>query len=343
MTRQTVVITGASAGVGRAVAWLFARQGARIALLARGRAGLEGVQREVESLGGEALTIPADVASAEQVESAAETIESQLGPIDVWINNAMASVFSRAAEMPADEHRRVMEVSYLGYVHGTLSALRRMQPRDRGAIVQVGSALAYRGIPLQSAYCAAKHAVQGFTESVRCELMHDGSQVRISMVQLPALNTPQFEWVRSRMPRRPQPVPPIFQPEVAAEAIALAARQYRREWWVGGSTVTAVLGNKLAPNLADRYLARTGFDSQQYDGKIDANRPDNLFRPVDDDRDFGAHGEFDARARGQSWQFWANKHRRWLAVAAGVVGALAAAGAGGWLSPTRSSLEHEPV
>lgn len=229
---EVVVVTGASAGVGRATARAFARRGASVALLARGSDGLEAARAEVVSLGGNALVIPTDVADPEQVEAAAAQVEESLGPIDVWVNNAMVSVFSPATETPAAEYKRVTEVTYLGYVYGTLAALKRMVPRDSGVIVQVGSALAYRGIPLQSAYCGAKHAIQGFTESVRCELLHDGSNVKITMVQLPALNTPQFGWVKSRLPRRPQPVLPIYQPEVAADAIVWASRHYRREWHV---------------------------------------------------------------------------------------------------------------
>src|SRR5215218_2864905 len=260
---EVVVITGASAGVGRATAREFARRGAHVALIARGRDGLEGARREVERAGGRALVLPLDVSDADAVEQAAELTVRELGPIDVWVNNAMLSVFSPVTEMRPEEYKRVTEVTYLGYVYGTLAALRRMLPRDRGVIVQVGSALAYRGIPLQSAYCGAKHAVQGFTESVRCELIHDGSGVKITMVQLPALNTPQFGWVRNRLPRKPQPVPPIYQPEVAADAIVWAARHYRREWVVGGSTALAIAGDKVAPGLGDWYLARQGYDAQQ--------------------------------------------------------------------------------
>src|SRR5688500_18035584 len=244
---EVVVITGASAGVGRATARAFASRRASIGLLARGREGLEPARQEVEELGGRALVVPTDVADSDQVESAAVAVEAAFGPIDVWVNNAMVSVFSPAKQMTAAEFRRVTDVTYLGYVYGTLAALRRMLPRDRGTIIQVGSALAYRGIPLQSAYCAAKHAIQGFTESVRCELMHERSNVKITMVQMPAVNTPQFGWVKSRLPRNPQPVPPIFQPEVAADAIVHAAQQYRREWYVGWPTVKAIVGDKLAP------------------------------------------------------------------------------------------------
>src|SRR5690348_16456315 len=272
--KEIVVITGASAGVGRATACEFARHGAWIGLIARGKDRLEAARREVEKLGGRAIAISCDVADAEAVEEAAEQVERELGPIDVWINNAMASVFSPVKEMEAEEYRRVTEVTYLGCVHGTLAALRRMLPRNRGRIIQVGSALAYRGIPLQSAYCAAKHAIQGFNDSLRAELLHDRSNVKLTMVQMPALNTPQFDWVKSRLPRKPQPVPPIFQPEVAAEAIVWAADHYRREWYVGGPTVLAIVGNKIAPSLGDWYLSRQGYDAQQYDGHVSSDRRD---------------------------------------------------------------------
>ncbi|HYS27331.1 MAG TPA: SDR family oxidoreductase [Vicinamibacterales bacterium] len=254
-TPQVVMITGASAGVGRATACAFARRGASIGLLARGRAGLVGAARDVEDAGGRAVILPADVADADRVEAAAAILEETCGPIDIWINNAMASVFSPIRDMDASEFRRVTEVTYLGVVHGTLAALRRMSPRGRGVIVQVGSALAYRGIPLQSAYCAAKHAVEGFCDSLRSELLHDRSGVRVTMVQLPALNTPQFDWVKSRLPNRAQPVPPIFQPEVAADAIVWAADHPRREYFVGFPTVEAIVGDRVAAGLADRYLA----------------------------------------------------------------------------------------
>ena len=318
-----VVITGASAGVGRALAQAYAARGARLGLLARGPDGLEGAQRDVESRGGQALIVPTDVADAAQVEAAAAMVEAAFGPIDVWVNNAMVSVFSPIKEMTADEFRRVTEVTYLGYVHGTLAALRRMLPRDAGVIVQVGSALAYRGIPLQAAYCGAKHAVQGFTDSLRCELLHDGSRVRVTEVQMPALNTPQFGWVKSRLPRKPQPVPPIFQPEVAAEAILWAIDNERAEVYVGFPTVVAIAGNKIAPRVADRYLARNGYESQQTDEPVDPDRVDNLWAPVPGDH--GAHGDFDRRAHSWSWQLWASMHRRWLALGATAAVALLAA------------------
>ncbi len=323
---EVIVVTGASAGVGRAAVREFAKRGARIGLLARGIDGLDGAKREVEAAGGRALALPTDVADAKQVESAAEAVEREFGPIDIWVNDAMCSVFSPAKEMTPADYRRVTEVTYLGFVYGTLAALKRMLPRDRGIIVQVGSALAYRGIPLQSAYCGAKHAIQGFTESVRCELIHDRSNVKITMVQMPALNTPQFDWVKSRLPRKPQPVPPIYQPEVAADAVWWAAHHYRREWYVGGSTAVVIIGNKIAPGFGDWYLAQQGYGSQQYDGLVGPDRRNNLYEPVDQDRDFGAHGDFDSRATSSSAQLWADQHLGWLALAgAGLLG-LAAAG-----------------
>jgi NAD(P)-dependent dehydrogenase (short-subunit alcohol dehydrogenase family) len=321
---RVVVITGASAGVGRATAIAFARHGARVALLARGRAGLDGAVRDVTAAGGRALPIEVDVADADRVDEAASTVERELGPIEVWVNNAMTSVFSPVKEMTAADYRRVTEVTYLGVVHGTLSALRRMLPRNRGSIVQVGSALAYRGIPLQSAYCASKHAIQGFCDSLRAELLHDRSGVRVTMVQLAAMNTPQFEWVKSRLPDRPQPVPPVFQPEVAANAIVWASRHDRREVFVGAPTVTAIEGNKVLPGLGDRYLARTGYGSQQTGEPERPARPDNLWAPVDRTRDFGAHGRFDSCARGWSSQLWMTEHRAQLAAAMSVALALGA-------------------
>ena len=309
-TPQVVVVTGASAGVGRATVRKFARHGARIGLLARGTDGLKAARREVEELGSKALVVPTDVANADEVESAAAGIEAEFGHIDIWINNAMTSVFSPIKKMTPEEFRRVTDVTYLGYVYGTLSALKRMLPRDRGVIVQVGSALAYRGIPLQAAYCAAKHAVQGFCDSLWCELLHDKSNVKLTMVQMPALNTPQFGWVKSRLPRKAQPVPPIFQPEVAAEAIYFAAHNPQREFYIGLPTVKAIVADKIAPGLLDRYLARTAFDAQQYDGAEDPDRPDNLLQPVAGDH--GAHGAFDSRASDCSPQLWASEHRGFL-------------------------------
>jgi NAD(P)-dependent dehydrogenase (short-subunit alcohol dehydrogenase family) len=304
MERSVVVITGASAGVGRAAVRAFARQGANVGLIARGLDGLEGARREVEAMGGRALVLPADVSDHNAVEAAAEQVERELGPIDVWVNNAMVSVFSPVKDMEPDEFRRVTEVTYLGVVYGTLAALKRMLPRDRGAIVQVGSALAYRGIPLQSAYCGAKHAIQGFSESLRCELLHDGSHVHVTMVQLPAMNTPQFDWVKSRLPRKAQPVPPIYAPEIAADAIVWAAMR-RREMSVGAVTTGVIWGNKLAAGLGDRYLARTGYDSQQTDEPADPHRPDNLWHPLPGDR--GPHGRFGDRTTHSSPQTWVNE------------------------------------
>jgi short-subunit dehydrogenase len=321
---EVVVITGASAGVGRAVVREFAGHGAHIGLLARGREGLEGAKRDAESLGGKAIAIPTDVADPGQVEEAASRVEEELGPIDIWVNDAMATVFSPFSEITPEEYKRATEVTYLGFVYGTMSALRRMRPRGRGTIVQVGSALAYRAIPLQSAYCGAKFAIRGFTDSVRTELMHEGSGVHITMVQLPAHNTPQFGWGRTKMPRHPQPVPPIYQPEVAAEAVYWAAHHRRREVWVGTSSVMVILANKLGPALVDRYLARTGYSSQQTDQPVDPDRPDNLFTPVDEEEDRGAHGIFDEQAHEKSPQLWATKNRGWLALA-GVAGVACAA------------------
>jgi NAD(P)-dependent dehydrogenase (short-subunit alcohol dehydrogenase family) len=322
---QVVMVTGASAGVGRAVARELGRQGASVGLLARGRAGLEGARREIEELGGRVLVLQADVADAGAVEDAALALERELGAIDVWINNAMVSVFSPVREMTPEEYRRVHEVTYLGYVHGTLSALRRMLPRDRGVIVNVGSALAYRGIPLQSAYCAAKHAVQGFTDSLRAELLHEGRGVRVTEVHLPAVNTPQFGWVKSRLPNKARPVPPIHQPEIAAEAIIHAIDNERRELWVGWPTVKAIVGNRLAAWYADRRLAADGYEAQQLpDTPDDPDRPHNLWRPVDEEVDHGAHGTFDEQARETTTQLWFARNRKPLV--AGALGAgLAAA------------------
>ncbi|MGE5594928.1 MAG: SDR family oxidoreductase [Hyphomicrobiales bacterium] len=317
-----VVVTGASAGVGRALARTFATHGYNLGLIARGRDGLEGARREAHELGVAAAICPLDVSDAAAVEEAAGYFERELGPIDIWVNNAMVSVFSPAREMKPEEYRRVTEVTYLGYVYGTLAALHRMLPRDSGTIVQVGSALAYRGIPLQSAYCGAKHAIQGFTESVRSELLHDGSHVRLKMVQLPAVNTPQFGWVKSRLPHQPQPVPPIFQPEPVAEGIFRAATHHRDETFLGWPTVEAIWANKAAPRILDRYLARAGFDSQQTGEPVSPDRQDNLWGPVPGDH--GAHGAFDARARGADWQMTVTKHRgaiaTGLATAAGLTG-----------------------
>jgi len=314
--KEVVVVTGASAGLGRAIAREFGHHGASVGLLARGVEGLEGAKREIEDGGGRALVLPTDVADADAVEAAAKSVEETLGPIDIWVNNAMASVFSPVKKMKAEEYKRVTEVTYLGVVYGTLSALKRMLPRDRGMIVQVGSALAYRSIPLQSAYCAAKHAIAGFTDSLRCELIHDHSKIRLTMVQMPALNTTQFGWVKSRLKDKAQPVPPIFQPEVGARAIYWAAHHNRREVYVGAPTVEAIVGNKIAPGLLDHYLGRTGYASQQTSQPEDPHRPDNLWKPVPGDH--GAHGTFDSRAHDQSYELWADLHRNWLALTVGV-------------------------
>lgn len=310
---DVVVVTGASAGVGRATARAFADEGAQIGLLARGKAGLEGARQDVEEAGGEALVVQTDVADPEQVAAAADAVEDEFGPIDIWVNNAMTSVFSPATEMDADEYKRVTDVTYLGVVHGTQAALNRMVPRDDGTIVQVGSALAYRGIPLQSAYCGGKHAIQGFTESVRTELLHKDSAVQLSMVQMPALNTPQFDWVRSRLPDNPQPVPPIYQPEVAADAIVWTAYHDRDELWVGLPTAKAILGNRIIPRYLDRLLAQSAWNAQMTDTTANPDRPDNLHEPVDDEIDYGAHGSFDDQAREHSPQLWATTHRGELA------------------------------
>jgi NAD(P)-dependent dehydrogenase (short-subunit alcohol dehydrogenase family) len=315
-TSRVVVVTGASGGVGRAVARRFGARGDRVALIARGEAGLSGAADDVDAAGGEALTMSVDVADHAALQTAAEDVERTLGPIDVWVNAAFSSVFAPFTEIEPEEFRRVTEVTYLGYVYGTRAALSRMLPRNRGTIVQVGSALAYRGIPLQSAYCGAKHAIQGFHESLRCELLHRRSRVRTTMVQLPAVNTPQFSWLRSRLRRHAQPVPPIFQPEVAAAAVVYAAdHPRRREYWVGGSTVATLVANAVAPGILDRYLARTGFQSQQTDQPHDPTQPGNLWRPADDrvGHDYGAHGEFDEQAKTRSWQLWASQHHGLLA------------------------------
>ena len=326
MPVETVVVTGASAGLGRAIAKQFEKRGAQVVLLARGRQGLDAAAAEIEEAGGKALAVPTDVSDAAAIEAAAEQAEQRFGPIDVWVNNAMVSVFSPVKEMKAEEYKRATDVTYLGVVYGTLAALRRMLPRDRGTIVQVGSALAYRSIPLQSAYCGAKHAIIGFTDSLRCELIHDKSRVRVTMVHMPAMNTPQFGWVKSRLAHKPQPVPPIYEPEVGARAVYWAAHHDRREIYVGAPTVGAIVGNKIAPGMLDHYLGRTGFESQQTSEVDDPTRPDNLWEPVDASEDRGTHGTFDDRSHPVSYQTWADFHRRSLAVglgvAAGAIGAL---------------------
>ena len=318
---QVVVITGASAGIGRATARAFAARGARIGLVARNREALEAARAEVEARGGEAIVAIADVADADAVERAASEIENAFGPIDVWVNNAMASVLGPIRELSADEFRRVTEVTYLGVVNGTLAALRRMLPRDDGVIVQIGSTLAYRGIPLQAPYCAAKHAIQGFHDSLCTELLHDRSKVRATMVNLPAVNTPQFRWLRNHMPRKAKPFGAIFDPEVAARAIVWASEHPRRELNVGWSTSQAIIANAFAPQLLDRYLARIGYDAQQGDEPEEPGRADNLFAPVPGDA--GAHGAFSDKAKSVSPQLLANTHRGAIGA---VVGVLAAVG-----------------
>jgi NAD(P)-dependent dehydrogenase (short-subunit alcohol dehydrogenase family) len=323
MTRVSVV-TGASGGIGRATARALAARGDAVALIARGEDGLAGAAEDVRRAGGTPLPLEVDVADFDAVEEAAARVEKDLGPIDLWVNDAFSSVFARFVDIDMAEFRRTTEVSYLGYVHGTKAALNRMIPRDRGVIVQVGSALAYRGIPLQSAYCGAKHAIQGFHESLRVELLHDKRNVHVTMVQMPAVNTPQFSWVLSKLPKKAQPVPPIYQPEVAARAVLYAAdHPKRREYWVGGSTAATLAANALAPGILDRYLARTGFDSQQTDQSRPADQPTNLWEPADgrQEADAGAHGEFDDKAKNRSFQLWASQHHGLLAAAGGALAA----------------------
>lgn len=305
---QVVVVTGSSGGVGRAIAHAFAKRGAHIGLLARGAEALDTVVKEVESLGGRALAVPTDVSDHAQVEAAALAVEARFGQIDVWVNDAMATVFAQFSDLEPDEFKRATEVTYLGTVYGTMVALSRMKPRDHGAIIQVGSALSYRAIPLQAAYCGAKFAIRGFTDSVRVELLRDKSKVSLTMVQLPGVNTTQFNWCRSKMPDHPQPVPPIYQPEIPAEAVYWASQHHRREVWVGASAVMAILGNRVAPSIADRYLARTGFKGQQMQGRpVSRDRPDNLFEPLP--KLAATHGIFDAEAKTRSPQMWMATHR----------------------------------
>jgi len=323
---RTVVVTGATGGIGRATAVAFGGRGDTVALIARGAAGLDGAAREVEQAGGRAVPIATDVADADAVFATAEKVETDVGPVDVWVNDAFTSVFAPFDKIAPDEYRRVTEVSYLGYVYGTMAALKYMKPRNRGTIVQVGSALAYRGIPLQTAYCGAKHAIQGFNEALRCELLHEKSGVHVTMVQMPAVNTPQFSWVLSRLRRHAQPVPPIYQPELAARGVLYAAdHPGRREYWVGASTAGTLAANAIAPGLLDRYLARTGFGSQQTPQPKDPHAPANLWEAADDadGHDYGAHGVFDDRSHSHDPQLWASQHHG-LIGALGVVGAAAA-------------------
>ncbi|WP_334172578.1 SDR family oxidoreductase [Sinomonas sp.] len=335
--RRVVVVTGASGGIGRASAVAFGREGDAVALLARGEAGLAGAAAEVEAAGGQALVVPVDVADAEAVDAAAERVERELGPIDVWVNVAFTSVFSRFDEIKPEEYKRVTEVSYLGFVYGTMSALKRMRTRNRGTIVQVGSALAYRGIPLQTAYCGAKHAIQGFNEALRTELLHERSPIRTTMVQMPAVNTPQFSWVLSRLPHQAQPVPPIYQPEVAARGVVYAAAHpERREYWVGGSTAATLIANAIMPGVLDRYLAKTGFKSQQTPDRRDPDQPVNLWEPADASKDFGAHGIFDNKSSSRSFQLKASQHHGIVAAASGaLLAGLATVVAGAWRKASR--------
>ncbi|MDQ2896160.1 MAG: SDR family oxidoreductase [Actinomycetota bacterium] len=321
---EVVVVTGSSGGVGRAIAHAFAKRGAHIGLLARGEQGLSETVAEVKSFGGKAIAVSTDVADHEAVEAAAARVEAELGPIDIWINDAMATVFARFVDIEPGEFKRATEVTYLGAVYGTMAALKRMVTRDSGTIVQVGSALSYRAIPLQAAYCGSKFAIRGFTDSIRTELLHDKSNVHITMVQLPGVNTTQFNWCRSKLPKHPMPVPPIYQPEIPAEAVYWAAHHRRRELWVGYSSVQAILGNKLAPSFADWYLAKTGFSGQQMQNRpVSPNRPDNLYEPVQNKA--ATHGLFDAQAKNTSPQLWAATHRPIMAGAAAGIAAAAVA------------------
>jgi len=325
---RVVVVTGSSGGVGRAAARAFGARGAAVGLLARGEKGLDGAAHDVEAAGGKAIAVPTDVADFAQIQQAADRIERQFGPIDTWVNVAFTSVFAPFMEISPEEYKRVTEVTYLGYVYGTRVALEHMLPRRHGAIVQVGSALAYRGIPLQTAYCGAKHAIQGFNEALRCELLHDKSNVHTTMLQLPAVNTPQFSWVMNKLPHHAQPVPPIYEPSVIAEAICYAAEHpQRREYWVGGTTAGTLIANKFAPGLLDRYLAKTGYKSQQTSEPRPSDAPSNLWEPADSEsgHDYGARGEFSDRAHARSAQVWLSQHHGVLGFVGAVVGAGAAA------------------
>jgi NAD(P)-dependent dehydrogenase (short-subunit alcohol dehydrogenase family) len=326
MSKQVVVVTGASGGIGRATAQAFGSRGDTVVLVSRGERGLAGAADDVRRAGGEAHTFAVDVADAEAVMDLAASVESDIGPIGTWVNVAFSSVFAPFTDIEPDEYRRVTEVSYLGFVYGTMAALRYMKERDHGAIVHVGSALAYRGIPLQTAYCGAKHAIQGFHEALRCELLHERSNVHVTMVQMPAVNTPQFSWVLSRLPRQAQPVAPIYQPEMAARAVVFAAdHPHRREYWVGSSTALTLAANAIVPALLDRYLAKTGFSAQQTDQPVDPDRPANLWDPADGSagRDFGSHGQFDDRAHGTDPQLWASHHHPVVGVGLAAVGVVA--------------------
>jgi NAD(P)-dependent dehydrogenase (short-subunit alcohol dehydrogenase family) len=326
VAKQVVAVTGASGGIGRAVARAYAARGAKVALMARGEAGLAAAADDVRAAGGKPLEVPLDVADPEAVDAAVDRIENELGPIDVWVNVAFTSVFAPFDEIRPAEYKRVTEVSYLGYVYSTMAVLSRMKKRDAGTIVQVGSALAYRGIPLQTAYCGAKHAIQGFHEALRCELLHEGSGVSVTMVQMPAVNTPQFSWVLSRLPKHSQPVPPIYQPEVAARAVVFAGdHPRRREYWVGASTAGTLAANAIVPGVLDRYLAKTGFSSQQTAQPEDPAQPTNLWKPADgrQGHDYGAHGEFDNKAKPRSAQLWASQHHGVLAAAGAALAATA--------------------
>jgi NADP-dependent 3-hydroxy acid dehydrogenase YdfG len=322
--QEVVVITGASAGVGRAIAREFGKHGASVGLLARGQAGLDAAKAEIEQLGGRAIAIPTDVSDAQAVEQAAQKVEDELGPIDIWINVAMTAVFAPVKEMKPEEYKRVTEVTYLGQVYGTLAALKRMLPRDKGSIVLIGSALAYRGIPLQSSYCAAKHAIQGFADSLRCELLHDKSNVKFSMVQLPGVNTTQFGWVKNKLPMKTKPLGAVYQPEVIARGVYWAAHNKRRELMIGWPTLEAIFGNKFAPEYADWVLSREGIKGQQQQGHPKpADMKDNLWEPLDSERDYGSHGQFDSIAKTSSPQMWSSTHRAIMGLATAALGGVA--------------------
>ena len=331
-----VVVTGGTAGIGRATVREFARNGYDVAILARGADGLAGAKNDVEELGQRALAIPTDVADWKAVEAAAERIERELGAIDVWVNNAFAGIFSRFMDVTPEEYERVTQVTYLGQVNGTRAALKRMLPRNRGKIVLVGSALAYRGIPLQSAYCGAKHAIQGFIDSVRCELLNEKTEVTITMVQMPGVNTPQFDWIRAKLPGQPRPVGKVYQPEVAGRAIYAAAHDTRKEMLVGLPTVEAVWGNKVASSLLDDYLAATGIKAQQRPERVQPDRKDNLFEPVAGDH--GARGSFSDEAVDSSAELWMTEHKKELGLAA--LGAAAVAGVGFMLASRSGNDGH---